>query len=99
MGKQLNLDTFNEILFQAFKDQSPRNKAELFVHEIQAAYGFKIELMEKVVEDLNNGRPYEEHLQQVNNVDSNIDSLSEQLDELVRKYPECRDLYKKEDDA
>ena len=88
MAKTLNLDSFNEIIFGAFKDQSPRAKAELLAVEIQTAYAMKIQQMEKVIENLNEGRPYHRDLELVNNIDRNLDRLSAQLDELEKAHPE-----------
>ena len=98
MGK-LNLDTFNEILFSAFKDehQNPQGMLELLSMEIQAAYGMKIDQMEKVIDDLNNGRPYHENLRLVNNIDSNIDSLVEKVDKIYEEHPELRKEEKDDD--
>lgn len=86
--KTLNLDTFNEILFEAFKDQTAEAKAELLAAELQAAFAVKIQMMEEVIEDLNRGRPYREHLKKVNNIDGNLDKLAAQLDELEKEHPE-----------
>jgi hypothetical protein len=87
---KLNLDTFNEILFSAFKEQSPQNMLELLSVEIQSAYAMKIDQMEKVIADLNNGRPYHQNLQLVNNIDSNLDSLAEKVDKIYEEHPELR---------
>ena len=91
MSKTLNINTFNEIIFGAFKDQSPRAKAELLQMEIQAAYSMKVQQMEEVIEDLNEGRPYHKNLQLVNNIDGNVDVLAEQLDELLKEHPEIKE--------
>lgn len=89
---KLTIEAFNEILFSAFKDehQTPQGMLELLSMEIQAAYGMKIEQMEKVIDDLNNGRPYHQNLQLVNNIDSNIDSLAQKVDKIYDEHPELR---------
>ena len=89
---KLTIDKFNEILFSAFKDehQTPQGMLELLGMEIQTAYGLKIEQMEKVIDDLNHGRPYHQNLQLVNNIDSNLDSLAKKVDEIYEKHPELR---------
>ena len=43
---KLNLDSFNAILMQALKDQGPKGQLDLLMHELQMAYGVKIEYME-----------------------------------------------------
>lgn len=90
MGKQLNLETFNEILFGAFKEQTPENKYELLMVELQSGMMTKIEVMEDVIRDLNNGKPYHQNLEKVNNVNSNLDALAKQIDELIKAYPEVK---------
>lgn len=47
--------------------------------ELNTAYGIKIQCMEKVINDLNEGLPYHENLQEVNNIDSNLDRLHEKI--------------------
>ncbi len=91
MGKQLNLDTFNEILISAFKDQGPKSIHELYRLELDMAYSTKVEKMENLVEALNNGRPYHKILQEVNNVDSNCDALLKKLQELEEAHPELKE--------
>ena len=91
MGKTLNINTFNEIIFGAFKDQSPKAKAELLRMEINAAYTMKIQQMEEVIADLNEGRPYHKNLQTVNNIDGNLDDLAAQLDDLIKEHPEIKE--------
>lgn len=87
-NKTLNIDTFNEILFGALKDQSPKGKVELLAMELEAAYAMKIQYMEAVIEDLNTGKPYHENLELVNNVDSNLDRLGERMDAIKKAHPE-----------
>ena len=43
MGKKMDLETFNEILFSAFKEQSPKALHDLYVMELNTAYGIKIQ--------------------------------------------------------
>ena len=89
---KLTIDKFNEILFSAFKDehQTPQGMLDLLSVEIQAAYGMKIDQMEKVIDDLNNGRPYHQNLQLVNNIDSNLDSMCQQVEKIYDEHPELR---------
>ena len=75
----LNLDTFNEILFNAIK---PEKRAELLEAEINMAYGIKIQKMEELVIALNECKPYHEILKDVNNIDANCDLLMAQLEKL-----------------
>ena len=90
MGKQLNLDTFNEILFGAFKEQTPENMLELLKVELQIAMRMKIMAMEDVIRALNEGKPYHQNLKKVNNIDSNLDALGEKIDRLIKQHPELK---------
>ena len=98
MDKKLTLDTFNEILFSAFKEQSPKTLHDLYVMELNAAYEIKIQYMEKVISDLNEGLPYHEDLQKVNNVDSNLDRLHEKIVKLEKDHPETKEVDDEESD-
>jgi len=90
MGKTLNLDTFNEILFGVFKEQTPKKKLELLRMELAFAMRAKIEAMEAVIRDLNEGRVAEcnQDLAKVNNIDSNLKALGKQINELIVEHPE-----------
>ena len=90
MGKQLNLDTLNEILFGAFKEQTPAAMLELLTVELQSAMAMKIEAMEDVIKDLNRGKPYQQNLKKVNNIDSNLDSLGGKIEKLIQEHPELK---------
>ena len=92
MGKKMDLETFNEILFSAFKEQSPKALHDLYVMELNTAYGIKIQCMEKVINDLNEGLPSHENLQEVNNVDSNLDRLHEKIVQLEKEHPEIKEV-------
>lgn len=90
MGKQLNLDTFNEVLFGAFKEQTPAAMLELLTVELQSAMMMKITAMEDVIRDLNKGKPYHQNLRKVNNIDSNLDSLGKKIVKLINEHPELK---------
>ena len=92
MGKKMDLETLNEILFSAFKEQSPKALHDLYVMELNTTYGIKIQCMEKVINDLNEGLPYHENLQEVNNVDSNLDRLHEKIVQLEKEHPEIKEV-------
>ena len=75
----LNIETFNEILFKGLKPEA--KKSELLEKECCMAYQVKIQAMEKLVKKLNNGKPYREVLQEVNNIDNSLYKLAEMLKE------------------
>ena len=90
MSKKLDIDTFNEVLFSAFKEQTPKALHELYIMELQTAYSIKIQCMEKVIDDLNEGKPYFDDLQKVNNVDHNCDVLNKKIKALEEENPELK---------
>ena len=76
MSKTLNLETFNEILFEAIPEEK---RAELLAVELESAYAMKIEAMEELVVRLNAGEDYKEQLREVNNIDRSCDTLAAML--------------------
>lgn len=88
---ELNIDTYNEILFTALKDDGPRGKAELLINEINFAYGMKIAAMEAVIDALNKRLPYHRELEQVNNIDTSCDRLNERLEAIFKANPGLRE--------
>lgn len=79
MNKTLNLDTFNQILFGAIKEE---HHIELLQIELETAMYSKIQEMEKLVDALNNNMPYQKILKTINNIDSNCDLLVRKIEEL-----------------
>ena len=79
MNKTLNLDTFNQILFDAIKEE---HHIELLQIALETAMYSKIQEMEKLVDALNNNIPYHKILKTINNIDSNCDLLARKIEEL-----------------
>lgn len=79
MNKTLNLDTFNQILFGAIKEE---HHIELLQIELETAMYSKIQEMEKLVDALNDNMPYHKILKTINNIDSNCDLLARKIEEL-----------------
>lgn len=98
MDKKLTLDSFNDILFEAFKDQSPKSKKKLLVMEINFGYSSKVIEMENLVDALNKGIPYHKILENVNKIDINLEHLSKNVQELEEKYPELKESIDDGDD-
>lgn len=93
----MNLDSFNEILFKALKDQSPGGQMELLMIEREAAYGMKVQAMETLVERLNNGQPWRDALKNVNAINSSCDKLQSRIDEILEANPELRKALEEEE--
>ena len=83
MSKKLTIESFNEILFGALKDNV--KKSELIEQELSMAYQMKIEAMEELVDKLNGGLPYHNELQKVNNIDASLDKLGKLLNEIEQE--------------
>lgn len=83
MSKGLTIESFNEILFDALKDNV--KKSEVIAHELSMAYQIKIEAMEELVTKLNGGLPYHNELQKVNNIDASLGKLGKLLNEIEQE--------------
>lgn len=83
MSKKLTIESFNEKLFGALKDNV--KKSELIAQELSMAYQMKIEAMEELVDKLNGGLPYHNELQKVNNIDASLDKLGKLLNEIEQE--------------
>lgn len=83
MSKGLTIESFNEILFDALKDNVKKSK--VIAHELSMAYQMKIEAMEELVTKLNGGLPYHNELQEVNNIDASLDKLGKLLNEIEQE--------------
>lgn len=88
---KLNLESFNSILFDALNDDSPKGRIELLEMELQMAYAMKVEMMETIMKDLNEGRRYQNHLQTVNNINASCDELARQIDAIYGQHPELKE--------
>lgn len=86
MSKGLTIESFNEVLFDALKDNV--KKSELIAYELSMAYQMKIEAMEELVVKLNDGLPYHNELQKVNNIDVSLDKLGKLLKETEQEEKE-----------
>ncbi len=84
----LNIETFNEILFTALKDNSPQGKLDMLKAELSMAYAMKIEAMETVMDALENGRGQMQDVQKVRNIDRSCDTLKNMIDEIYTEHPE-----------
>lgn len=86
MSKKLTIESFNEMLFGALKDNVKKSK--LIAQEIIMAYRIKIKAMEELVTKLNGGLPYHNELQKVNNIDAFLDKLGKLLNEAEQEEKE-----------
>lgn len=78
MKKELNLETFNDILFGAMKPDT--KKSDLLAKELELAYGIKVQAMEKLVDALNSNKDYANILKKVNTIDDNCGVLGDMLE-------------------
>ena len=85
---KLNIETFNEVLFTALKDNSPKGKLDLLKAELSMTYAMKIEAMETVMDALENGRGYMQDMEKVRNIDRSCDTLKNMIDEIYTEHPE-----------
>ena len=85
---KLNIETFNEVLFTALKDNSPKGKLDLLKAELSVVYAMKIEAMEKVIHALEDGRDYIQEMERLRNIDRSCDTLGSMIDEIYAEHPE-----------
>ena len=85
---KLNIETFNEVLFTALKDNSPKGKLDLLKAELSMAYAMKIEAMEKVIHALEDGRDYMQEMEKLQNIDRSCDTLKSMIDQIYAEHPE-----------
>ena len=85
---KLNIGTFNEVLFTALKDNSPKEKIDLLKAELSMAYAMKIEAMETVIDALENDRGYMQEMERLRNIDRSCDTLGNMIDEIYKEHPE-----------
>ena len=80
MAGMLNIEAFNRILCDA---GVPRE--ELLVMELQTAYSLKIQKMEELVAAINTNGCIRNIMDTINNIDSNLDKIGNELEEIRRK--------------
>ena len=85
---KLNIETFNEVLFTALKDNSPKGKLDLLKAELSMVYAMEIEAMETVMDAIENGRGYLQEMERVRNIDRSCDTLNNMIDEIYTEHPE-----------
>ena len=73
MDRELNLDTFNQLIFQAMKPEA--KKSELFLNELQLVMSIRQDALDDLIEARNNGGDYHEVLDNINNINSSADYL------------------------
>lgn len=75
MNRELNLDTFNQLIFQAMKPEA--RKSELLLDEFQLVMGIRLRATDDLIDALNNGNDYHEILEKINTIESNADHIAE----------------------
>lgn len=75
MNRELNLDTFNQLIVQAMKHEA--KKSELFLNELQLVMSIRLSATDDLIDALNNGNDYHEILDKINTIDSNAYHIAE----------------------
>lgn len=87
---QLNIDSFNELLFSALKDQSPQGRLDLLEKEIEMCALEFCNHMACLCDELVDKGYESELFSQVKNIKTNSEKLMEQADELRRQIEESK---------
>lgn len=85
---KLTLNTFNEMLFSAFKEQTPEKKKELLDMELQVLSGILTEKHYDLCDELIKIGYESELFTEINNLKSNGETLLEQLAEVEKQIAE-----------
>ncbi len=81
-NKKLNLESFNDILFGALNDQSPKAKKELLLAEIKTANAILNKNIYDLLDELDERHYESEQFTRIHNIKSNIEILMKQYEEL-----------------
>lgn len=88
MNRELNLDTFNQLIFQAMKPDA--KKSELLLHELQLVMSIRLSTTDDLIDALNNGNDYHEILDKINTIDSKADHLAEMYQKALEEEEEAQ---------
>lgn len=88
MNRELNLDTFNQLIFQAMKPEA--KKSELLLNELQLVMSIRLSATDDLIDALNNGNDYHEILDKINTIDSNADHLAEMYQKALEDEEEAQ---------
>lgn len=78
----LNIDSFNEILFEALKDTSTQGKIDIIRTELEMVAGVFVEACGEVLDELEQNGYKSEKFDKVQNIKKNAEHLLEELEEL-----------------
>ena len=79
---KLNLDSFNDILFSAFKEQSVEKKIELLEHEISFSSEMFLDEVATLLEELDKNNYQSEQFEIIKNIMNNTARLIKQVEGL-----------------
>lgn len=88
MNRELNLDTFNQLIFQAMKPEA--KKSELLLNELQLVMSIRLSATDDLIDALNNGNDYHEILDKINTIDNNADHLAEMYQKALEDEEEAQ---------
>lgn len=83
--KHFNLDTFNDILTSALKDQSPKGKLELIEAELKMIADMLFNEMAELMDELEQAGYKSERFSRIMNIKSNTEGLSWKAEELRKQ--------------
>lgn len=88
--KHFNLDTFNDILTSALKDQSPKGKLELIEAELSMIADMLFNEMAELMDELEQAGYQSERFSRIMNIKSNTEGLLMEAAELRKQISEDR---------
>lgn len=81
-NKKLDLNSFNDILFGAFKEQTSQNKKELLIHELKMANVILDNYTNDLLDELEERNYQSKLFTRIHNIKSNMEHLMEQIEEI-----------------
>lgn len=91
--KTLNMDTFNEILITALKDQSPKGVMELYMDEMGIICEMELAAVTAYLEAQDGNAPAtaKKLLRELRNIDGNRLAMQAKMEALAEEHPELNE--------
>lgn len=86
--EKLNLNTFNDILFSAFKDKSPESKLELLEKELGLIANLFYSKMAEMFDELEKNGYESDLFNEIKAIKANTEPLLEEVEELKKRIGE-----------
>ena len=83
--KKLDLNSFNDILFGAFKEQTPQKKKDLLIHELKMTNTILDNTINELLDELEEINYQSELFTRLHNIKSNMEHIMDQIYEIDKE--------------